>query len=471
MKKITCLLWTLLSASFAHSQITIQLTVKGYGNKIGIDYWKDFTFINDTLLLNGNKANLTLDSKVPVYFNLETITPFSYTPFLMALPGETIAIEKDSNHLTIKGGVESYNTFLLKVDSGMRRSFTEKHPDHNTMTKYLLDRSEEFFSSFSHPDKQMIKDNYTLSVITNHKLYPLLVKYSNDTSKMNSLFYLIKNPGTIVPNDDEVLKYIDKVNFNNPDIGFANMPEIMMMNNFIRVLRMQAVTKDSTLENVDEYVIENKIIKSLFKEGRYRSRLLAYNLYFRINAYTQFPMQLAGMSDFIADFRKEKFNDGLLSPIEKVYDSQLSTIGSLAKGAIAPAFKLPDAKGKPVLLSDFKGKVVYLDIWASWCGPCLKEMPYMEALKKKFSNKAVEIVAISIDTDTDRWLAKIASMKLGGIQLIDNKGSQNSRIARDYKIQGVPHFVLIDKNGRIASAFAPRPSSETEIEKEINQLL
>ena len=60
---------------------------------------------------------------------------------------------------------------------------------------------------------------------------------------------------------------------------------------------------------------------------------------------------------------------------------------------------------------------------------------------------------------------------LNGVQLIDSKGSENSKIAKDYKIHGVPHYVLIDKNGRIASAFAPRPSSGAEIEKEINQLL
>ena len=182
-------------------------------------------------------------------------------------------------------------------------------------------------------------------------------------------------------------------------------------------------------------------------------------------------MQLAGAGDFITDFRKENFNTGLLPVIKKLYSSQLASIGSLSKSAVAPAFKLPDTKGKPVRLSDFKGKVVYLDIWATWCGPCLKEIPYMERLKEKFRDKNVEMITISIDTKVDAWLAKVAAMKMEGIQLIDNDGSTNSKIAKDYKIHGVPHFVLIDKKGRIASAFAPRPSEEVEVEKQINELL
>lgn len=458
----------------SHSQITIQATVNGYGNKIAIGYWKDFTYIGDTLRLNKNKADFKVESSEPVYFKLRTIDPDTFSPFLIGFPGDTISIEKDTKHLVIKGGAESYNTFLIRLDVEMREKFAGTPPDYNTLTQYLLDRSEDFFSTFKHPQKQLIKDIHTLSIVTTYKLYPVMAKYNGDTTAMNTMNRIsdfIKSQGVAGANGDDKLKYLDRVNFNNPNIGFANITDIMMMNNLIRILRTLAVEKDTTLKDSDPYVIENNIIKDLFKESRYRSRLLAYNLYYRINTYIEYPVQLAGTADFIADFRKENFNTDLLPAIEKLYSRQLASIGALSKGAAAPAFKLPDTKGKPVRLSDFKGKVVYLDIWATWCAPCLKEMPYMEHLKEKFRNKDVEMITISIDTKVDVWLAKIAAMKMGGIQLIDSNGSGNSKIAKDYKIHGVPHFVLIDKKGHIASASAPNPSMEAEVEKQINALL
>ena len=470
MKKlylVLCLLWS----SMAHSQITVQATVDGYGNKIIIGYWKDFTYIGDTLRLKKNKAGFKFESSEPVYFKLRTIGPDTYTPFLIGFPGDTISIEKDTKHLVTKGGAESYNTFLIRLEAEMREKFFGTSPDYNTLTQYLLDRSEDFFSTFKHPQKQLIKDIHTLSIITNYKLYPIMRKYSGNATIMDSVANFLKGQGAAEVHGDDKLKYLDKVNFNDPKIGFANITDIMMMNNLIRILRMHAIEKDTTLKNIDEYVIENNIIKDLFKESRYRSRLLAYNLHYRINSYIEYPMQLAGADDFITDFRKEKFNTDLLPAIEKLYSRQLASIGSLSNGAAAPAFKLPDTKGKPVQLSDFKGKVVYLDIWATWCGPCLKEIPYLERLKEKFRNKDIEMITISIDTKIDVWLAKVAAMKMQGIQLIDSNGSENSKIAKDYKVHGVPHYVLIDKNGRIASASAPRPSMEAEVEKQINELL
>ena len=470
MKKLYFVL-CLLCSSVAHSQITIQATVNGYGKKIVIGYWKDLTYIADTLQLKKNKAEFKFESSAPVYFKLRTIDPDTFTPFLIGFPGDTIFIEKDTKHLVIKGGAESYNTFLIRLEAEIREKFSGTSPDYNTLTQYVLDRSEDFFSTFTHPQKQLIKDIHTLSTITRYKLYRIMVKYSEDATIMKSIANFITNQGAAEVNGDGTLKYLDKVNFNNPNIGSANITDIMMMNNLIRILRTHAIEKDTALKDMDEYVTENKIIKDIFKESQYRSRLLAYNLYYRINNYVEYPMQLAGADDFITDFRKEKFNTDLLPAIEKLYSSQLASIGTLSKGAVAPTFKLPDTKGKTVQLSAFKGKVVYLDIWATWCGPCLKEIPYMERLKEKFRNKDVEMITISIDTKVDVWLAKVAAMKMQGIQLIDSNGSTNSKIAKNYKVHGVPHYVLIDKNGRIASASAPGPSMEAEAEKQINELL
>ncbi|SDC01735.1 hypothetical protein [Niabella drilacis] len=345
MKKLFLVLG-LLCSSMTYSQIIIHATVNGYGNKMVIGYWKDFTYVSDTLQLNRNKAHYKFDSSEPVYFKLQTTDPDTYTPFLIAFPGDTISIEKDTKHLVIKGGAESYNTFLTRLGAEMRAKFAGMPPDYNASTQYLLDRSEDFFSTFKHPQKQLIKNIHTQFIVTNYKLSPIMVKYSSEATIMNGISTIIKSQGVPGANGDANLKYLDRVNFSNPNIGFANLPDIITMNNLIRILRTHAIEKDTALKDTDEYVIENKIIKELFKESRYRSRLLAYNLYYRINQYTQYPMQLAGVEDFVAGFRKENFSTDLLPAIEKSYLSQVASIGALSKGAVAPAFKLPDTKGK-----------------------------------------------------------------------------------------------------------------------------
>lgn len=194
MKKlylVLCLLWS----SMAHSQITVQATVKGYGNKIVIGYWKDFAYIGDTLRLKKNKAGFKSESSEPVYFRLQTIDPDTYSPFLIGFPGDTIVIEKNTEGLVIKGGAESYNTFLIRLEAEMRTKFGGIPRDYNMSTQYALDRSEDFFSTFKHPQKQLIQDIHTLFIIT-HKLYSIMVKHSEDATIMNSIASFIKKPGS-----------------------------------------------------------------------------------------------------------------------------------------------------------------------------------------------------------------------------------------------------------------------------------
>ncbi len=102
----------LLCCSFSYAQISVKATVKGYGNSIAISYWKDFTYVNDTLNLKMNQANFNLKSSEPIFFRLTTIDPASYSPFFIAFPGETIVLEKDKGRFIVKGGAELYNRFL-----------------------------------------------------------------------------------------------------------------------------------------------------------------------------------------------------------------------------------------------------------------------------------------------------------------------------------------------------------------------
>lgn len=118
-------------------------------------------------------------------------------------------------------------------------------------------------------------------------------------------------------------------------------------------------------------------------------------------------------------------------------------------------FSYPDRNGKMNKLSDNLGKVVLIDVWATWCKPCLAEQPALEALEKSFEGKDVVFISLSIDTDKAKWKEMIESKKLSGLHLYSNN---QGVILKDYELLSVPRFILFDKNGKTVSFDAPRPS-------------
>jgi peroxiredoxin len=133
---------------------------------------------------------------------------------------------------------------------------------------------------------------------------------------------------------------------------------------------------------------------------------------------------------------------------------------ALQVGQPAPGFSLLDESGKKLSLSDFKGKVVYLDFWASWCGPCLAETPAGATLKKTFAGREVAFVYVSIDRNPEAWRKAVAAHSLAGassVHLLDLPGGPDSA-AEAYLAHAIPSYWIIGRDGRIRSAHAPRPS-------------
>lgn len=126
--------------------------------------------------------------------------------------------------------------------------------------------------------------------------------------------------------------------------------------------------------------------------------------------------------------------------------SKAQVVG-LDVGDIAPEIDLPDTKGNNVALSSFRGDIVLVDFWASWCGPCIKEQPQLIKLNNAYTGK-FSIYSVSMDTKKPLWLAAIAKQKLPWMQVSDLK-YWNSPVVSDYMLQSVPLNYLIDKNGII----------------------
>lgn len=139
-----------------------------------------------------------------------------------------------------------------------------------------------------------------------------------------------------------------------------------------------------------------------------------------------------------------------------------NAIKNLLVGKASPKFSYQDINGKKVSLDDFKGKLVYIDVWATWCGPCIQEIPALKKLKEDYKGKNVKIISISIDVqkDFDKWKQMVAEKQLKGVQLFADN-DWKSEFVKAYGIDAIPRFLLIDKNGNILSADAPRPSDKS----------
>ena len=136
----------------------------------------------------------------------------------------------------------------------------------------------------------------------------------------------------------------------------------------------------------------------------------------------------------------------------------------LSPGSLVPDFTFTDIDGKSVKLSDLSGKLIYIDIWATWCGPCLAEHPHWDRLIEKYGDSDVAFLAISIDESPGPWEKMVREKEMKGYNWYAENAWQ-SEITTHFLISGIPRFILLDRGRRIIDPNADRPSGN------INKLL
>lgn len=168
---------------------------------------------------------------------------------------------------------------------------------------------------------------------------------------------------------------------------------------------------------------------------------------------------------FIRNFNFEKgYENGLadLSSVIEKYQLDTRYLDAFkmrkasAKGSPFPeGILLTDVNGNKVDFSSFKGSYVYIDMWASWCGPCCKEAPVLKKLEQEVKNPNVKFVSISIDKSIPAWKKKMEALGLHGNQLLN----QDNKLAEALNVKGIPMFLIYDKEGKLYMYNAPRPST------------
>lgn len=201
-------------------------------------------------------------------------------------------------------------------------------------------------------------------------------------------------------------------------------------------------------------------IESSRKAAKIKEIMIARYLFF--NHFRTFDITPVVDSVFI-QWKEQYPNSEYLNTLE----NQLKQNQTLAPGTVAPEIMGVTPEGDSLYLSDLKGKVVYIDVWATWCGPCIKEFPYAKQLQDEFNNnKKVAFLYVSVDREVDKWQKYLSQNQLKGFHINSSDGNFSQR----YRIAGIPRYIIVDQMGKIVKMKAPRPSSG-KVKEEILTLL
>jgi len=134
----------------------------------------------------------------------------------------------------------------------------------------------------------------------------------------------------------------------------------------------------------------------------------------------------------------------LIAPLKK----KINTATGFSQGEVAPDFVQKTPEGEDLKLSDLRGKIVLVDFWASWCGPCRRENPHVKKLYEKYSHRGFEVLGVSLDRTEASWKRAIKQDGLEWEHVSDLKGWKNE-VAKMYSVSSIPHTILLDQEGRI----------------------
>lgn len=427
--------FTVLSGKVANKQSEKISLDKGFGDYSKTIQLKDDGSFLDTLKVKeGHYWLRDGNNNIPLYLK----------------NGDNLQISYDANNFDttykIKGKGSNTSDYLFqksKIEQKIRAKGTKI---------YLLDEND--YKDIFQNEKDEITDLiYSLNGIpesfTDSEIRNIEYKYYN-AIKRYQLYHAhyAKLPDFKV--SEHFLDDLENVIYTNEgDFKFSRAYRILVAN-FYRDQASVVAKRDSIDEDLAFLKVASDIPSQIIKNN------LLYSAAKYGITYTE------NIESYYKTFMEASTNKKQKEEITRSYD-KLKTV---SKGEPSPKFNnYENFNGGTSSLDDFKGKYVYIDVWATWCGPCKAEIPSLKTIEKKYHNKNIAFVSISVDKekDHDKWLKMVKEKDLKGNQLFADN-DWNSDFVKDYLILGIPRFILIDPKGNIVNSNAPRPSDNTKLE-------
>lgn len=421
----------LISDIRGQNKETIEVPI----SKAGAFSWKSAAdspgFINLSVI--PKSRNRQLAAIFPVYVSagtrLQLNLKYSDSTYLTLLPGKL-----DGNNKALIG--YSNFCFLKMRDMFMNRPGSVDKIK-SSILPYLT-MADDYISKFG-VKNETVKQYIGVSAMNNYlgNLFSLpleLRRTSKDAALPADYYTFPKSPALVYNHDVAVL-------FNET---YMNVNEYVSM-----VSKPDVSSKDA----FEQLKLKFKTLDQLFSNKQLITKIVAGNLDEFVRKYTfkvnaNFEEELAKYKALTSHVKNESKRNELIN--------SFSNLRYTLKGAALPDIAFKDVNGKEVKLQSLAGKYIYIDLWASWCKPCIAEIPNLHQLEKDYKDKNIVFVSISLDANKSDWKNKMEELKLEGNQL----ELGNSAYDKLMNVSGIPHFILYGPDGKLISYKAPRPGTK-----------
>ncbi len=440
--------------SFDDLKIKKTLTYTPQSDKVVLRRYIDFFGFQEFLVHKGDSILMSFDISKPLKIKYST---FKYAPNDFNV--ENILNKKSSSAYTCVGKSDdikmtSFKYFFDDPEESaaqLRRTALEKV---KALERLETRVSKELLPSMNilHKNAQQLLDSLLFSkTISQHTYEFYKIKYFNlllkleimteskdSTTAANEINKIFDNKTYVDEYFNQCLESFRKVNYQSKIIPYE-----------------RGMIRDPR----GSFILSNN---SLLLNPKVKDRLLFLNLglidvYFRDEVEEYLKLLVKNASDIsIAEKAKFKFKKDIL-PSTTPSNLHLLTLSQ-------------NQTTIEELIKNKKGKVIYVDFWASWCGPCIQEMKYSRSLIQEYAGKNLEVVFLSLDENFQKWekAAERQNITLGNcLKILNAKGSS---FIKEYKIMTIPRYMIIDKNGKVINGNAPRPS-DPKIRQLFDELL
>jgi len=337
----------------------------------------------------------------------------------------------DEDKVVLKGNCGAFNK--ATVAEGLNHEYNTMM---NTIRSYAgTEKSigSRFARGYRDPvKKKALTEEYA---VLDQKKRDLIQSYAEKNKWLGEVaklytYFSFQNSGTDLPNEVE---YFGQEYFGQADLGsdaYDNMPLLFDVNEIL-TMNLDKLPKDSDA-------------KKMALGGTLSGLKAASN-----------PLFISYARSYIDQYCED-------SPACKNLETQIKNVQSLVVGAVAPEFTMMNLEGEPVNLSDFRGKVLLIDFWASWCGPCRRDNPHVVELYNKYKEDGFEILGVSLDKTKSKWEQAVAKDNLTWSHVSDLKGWKNE-VALTYSVKSIPDTVLLDKEGKIIARKLRGPSLDQKL--------